>query len=158
MWLIDHASSDSTFIDQLTGITQVVIQVIGSASGIDAEVVAAAGRAPTTVGRRLRLVHRDGHLEALGVPFGPQDDTANGYRIWRRGTHEASELASGSRALFEGKFTEAIVITSGVLEVTFTGGDETLHAGDSMVISHVVVQSWRNPGPERCTATWTLLR
>lgn len=245
LWLVDAASCDAAFIERLTSITQVVIQLIGSGSEIEAEVMVAAGRAPSVIGQRLSLSNSRGQIDArgpvhpgryqlgeairthrlargtsqaqlarqvgitpsglsqiergirgltgetlmriwevLGVPFGPQDESSKGYRISRRTSREITQLgagvvgslllddrqvgqcwqvdidggASGTRALFEGKSTEVVVVLSGVLEIELQGCVETLHAGDSVVISHALVDAWRNPGPQRCSTIWHLLR
>jgi len=207
--------------------------------------VVAAGRAPTVVGRHLRLQLRDGVLqadgpltpgrprlgeairsnrlarglsqvelarrvgitpsglsqvergvrglagdtliriwEALGVPFGPQDGGPQGYRLGRRSAHAPTSLAegvtgraviddpdvgrcwqidfdpgaAGNRPLFDGKLSESVVVTQGVLELGLEGRRETLQEGDSIVASHAVIEAWRNPGPGTATALWYVLR
>ena len=122
--------------------------------------------------------------EALGVPFGPQDGTPQGYRLGRRSAHSPTRLADGAtgravvddpdvgrcweidfdpeatgdRPLFDGKFSESIVVTQGVLELELQGQRETLQEGDSIVASHAVIDAWRNPGPGAATAFWYVLR
>lgn len=122
--------------------------------------------------------------EALGVPFGPQDEAPQGYRLGRRSAHAPQTLAAGAtgrvvtddpdvgrcwqidfdagaagdRPLFDGKFTESIIVTQGVLELELEGQRETLQEGDSVVASHAVIDAWRNPGPGTTTALWYVLR
>lgn len=245
MWLLDSTAHDREFMDRIAQITQVVVRLSGSSEHIEAEVVVAAGRAPTVVGRHLRLQLRAGVLqgdgplspgrprlgeairrnrlarglsqvelarrvgitpsglsqverevrglagdtliriwEALGVPFGPQDGAPQGYRLGRRSAHAPTSLAegatgravmddpdigrcwqidvdpgaAGSRPLFDGKLSESIVVTQGVLELELEGKRETLQEGDSIVASHAVIQAWANPGPGTATAFWYVLR
>jgi len=245
MWLVDATEHDRDFMDRIAEITQVVVRLSGSGDEIEAEVVVAAGRAPTTVGRHLRLQLRDGALqaagpltsgrpklgeairhnrlarglsqvelarrvgitpsglsqvergvrglagdtliriwEALGVPFGPQDSSPQGYRLGRRSAHAPTSLADGAtghavmddpdvgrcwqidfdagaaghRPLFDGKLSESIVVTQGVLELELEGKRETLQEGDSIVASHAVIEAWHNPGPSTATALWYVLR
>ena len=245
VWLLDADQHDGDFMDRIAEITQVVVRLAGSADDVEAEVLVAAGRAPTTVGRRLRLQLRDGTLqaagsltpgrprlgeairrnrlarglsqvelarrvgitpsglsqverglrgpaghtliriwEALGVPFGPPDSTPQGYRLGRRSAHAPQALsvgvtghavtddpvvgrcwqidfdagAVGDRPLFDGKFTESIIVTQGVLELELEGQRETLQEGDSIVAPHVVISAWRNPGPGTTSAYWYVLR
>ena len=245
MWLLDAEEHDRDFMDRIAEITQVVVRLSGSGDEVEAEVLVAAGRAPTTVGRKLRLQLRDGGLhaagsltpgrprlgetirrnrlarglsqvelarrvgispsglsqverglrglagdtliriwEALGVPFGPQDSTPQGYRLGRRSAHAPTMLAEGAtgrnlvddtdvgrcwqidfdveaagdRPLFDGKFTESIIVTQGVLELDLDGQRETLQEGDSIVAPHAVIDAWRNPGPGTATAFWYVLR
>ncbi len=244
MWLLDANEHDRRFLDRIAEITQVVVRLSGSRD-VEAEVVVAAGRASTTVGRRMRLQLRDGVLqgagtltpgrpklgeairnhrlarglsqvelarrvgisasglsqvergsrglagdtlirvwEALGVPFGPQEDAPQGYRVGRRSAHAPTALADGAtgravvddpelgrcwridfdtgaagdRPLFDGKFSESIIVTQGVLELELEGHRETLQEGDSIVASHAVIEAWRNPGTGTATAFWYVLR
>ena len=245
MWLLDADQHDGGFMDRITEITQVVIRLAGSDDDVEAEVLVAAGRAPTTVGRRMRLQLRDGSLqaagaltpgrprlgeairrnrlarglsqvelarrvgitpsglsqvergqrglagdtliriwEALDVPFGPQDSTPQGYRLGRRSAHAPRTLAAGAvghivtddpdlgrcwqidfdagsagdRPLFDGKFTESVIVTQGVLALELESQRETLQEGDSIVASHAVIDAWHNPGPDTTTALWYVLR
>lgn len=245
MWLLDAREHDRDVLDRIAQVTQVVVRLSGSGDDLEAEVVVAAGRPPTTVGRRLRLEQHDGELraagpltsgrpnlgesirrsrlslglsqvelarrvgitpsglsqvergvrgpagdtliriwEALGVPFGPQDRAPRGYRLGRRSAHTPTPLADGAtgravvddpevgrcwqidfeagaagdRPLFEGKLSESIVVTQGVLELELEGERETLQEGDSIVASHAVIDRWRNPGPTTATAFWYVLR
>ena len=121
--------------------------------------------------------------DALGVPFGPDDTLQQGYRIGRRGAHRSDELADGvtgllladdatigqcwrvtlpagargDRPLFAGRVREAVLIESGILEVSIGGRHELLHEGDSLVVPRASIDAWGNPGPVTATATWWVL-
>jgi transcriptional regulator with XRE-family HTH domain len=122
--------------------------------------------------------------EVLGVPFGPEDPTARGYRIARRGTHPERDLAAGVRGclrlddpqvgkvweltvapgssgrspLFGGKATEVVLVRRGAFDVEVGGHPETLHDGDTLVASEAVIGAWANPTSEPVELVWTLLR
>lgn len=66
LWLLDGRRHDDDFLGRIAEITQVVVRLTSTPDGIDAEVVVAAGRPPTTVGRRRRLRLRDGSFVAEG--------------------------------------------------------------------------------------------
>lgn len=66
MWLVEAEHHDRAFIERLQDITQVVLALRRDEAGLEAEVLSAAGRPPTVVGRRLRLREEDGQLVAGG--------------------------------------------------------------------------------------------
>lgn len=67
MWLLRSAEHDQAFLDRLREITQVVVQIKTKDDGLEAVALTAAGRPPTTQGRRLQLVEEDGKLVAAGA-------------------------------------------------------------------------------------------
>jgi transcriptional regulator with XRE-family HTH domain len=122
--------------------------------------------------------------EVLGVPFGPEDSAARGYRIARRGSHPERDLADGVRGcqrlddpqvgkvweltvapgasgrqpLFSGKATEVVLVRRGAFDIEVGGHPETLHDGDTLVASEAVIGAWANPTSEPVELVWTLLR
>jgi hypothetical protein len=122
--------------------------------------------------------------EVLGVPFGPDDRAARGYRIARRGSHREQELAPGVRGtqrlddpdvgevweltvdagasgrhpLFPGKTTEVVLVRRGALDLEVGGQPETLHDGDALVATEAVVGAWANPTPDAVELVWSLVR
>ena len=241
MWLLDAGSHDAVFLDRMRAITQVLVRLEDDGGELEAEVLTAAGRAPTTLGRRQRFRLEDGTLhatgpvgasrerlgalvrtqrvsrglsqaelarrvhispsalsqvergvrglgaetliriwDALGVPFGPGDTLLRGYRVTRRSGHEDVHLTAGvtgrllfddvavgrcweivvepevgsDRPLFTSKGAESIVLQRGVLDLRVAGHLETLQEGDSLVASRALIESTRNPGPDRAEALW----
>lgn len=67
MWLLDAEVHDEPFLARLKEITQVVVRLHVVDDEIEAEVLQAAGRAPTTRGRRARLREEDGQLVRAGA-------------------------------------------------------------------------------------------
>jgi len=67
MWLLHADEHDDAFLDRLREITQVVVQLTRKDAKLEAEVLTAAGRPPTTRGRRLQLEKEDGRLVAVGA-------------------------------------------------------------------------------------------
>lgn len=67
MWLLDARHHDAAFLDRLEEITQVVVRLTGDEADLEAVVLTAAGRPPTTPGRRLRLTTDGGRLVAVGT-------------------------------------------------------------------------------------------
>jgi transcriptional regulator with XRE-family HTH domain len=122
--------------------------------------------------------------EVLGVPFGPDDRAARGYRIARRGSHREQELAPGVRGtqrlddpdvgevweltvdagasgrhpLFPGKTTEVVLVRRGALDLEVGGHPETLHDGDALVATEAIVGAWANPTPDAVELVWSLVR
>jgi transcriptional regulator with XRE-family HTH domain len=122
--------------------------------------------------------------EVLGVPFGPEDSAARGYRIARRGSHQERDVAEGVRGcprlddpqvgkvweltvapgasgrqpLFSGKATEVVLVRRGAFDVEIGGHPETLHDGDTLVATEAVIGAWANPTSEPVELVWTLLR
>ena len=66
MWLLEATEHDDAFLDRLREITQVVVHLTGDDAKLEAVVLTAAGRPPTTRGRRLQLQEEDGYLVAVG--------------------------------------------------------------------------------------------
>jgi transcriptional regulator with XRE-family HTH domain len=121
--------------------------------------------------------------EVLGVPFGPDDPTARGYRVARRGAHVARPLAAGVEGvlvvddpvagqgwevtiapgaagrhpLFAGKATEVVVVRRGAVDLEVGGHPETLHDGDTLVAGDAVVGAWANPTDAPVELWWALL-
>lgn len=73
MWLLRAGEHDEAFLERLREITQVVVELTGDGAEVEAVVLAAAGRAPTARGRRLRLEEEGGRLAAAG-PARPGHD------------------------------------------------------------------------------------
>jgi transcriptional regulator with XRE-family HTH domain len=67
MWLLEAPEHDDAFLDRLQEITQVVVHLTGDEPNLEAVVLTAAGRPPTTPGRRLQVRAEDGQLVAAGA-------------------------------------------------------------------------------------------
>lgn len=86
MWLLDASAHDAAFLDRIEDITQVVVRLDDDGDGLEAEVLAAAGRGPTTIGRRQRLRLEDGTLTAAGPAGAGRDrlgELVRGQRVTR---------------------------------------------------------------------------
>lgn len=86
MWLLDASAHDAAFLDRIEDITQVVVRLDDDGDGLEAEVLAAAGRGPTTIGRRQRLRVEDGTLTAAGPAGAGRDrlgELVRGQRVTR---------------------------------------------------------------------------
>lgn len=120
--------------------------------------------------------------EVLGVPFGPEDTRAAGYRVVRRGgpasaverpglharrvvaDGETGEVwlvevdpgASGRTAVFDVKAPETVVVLAGVLDVTVGGATESLQEGDALVATRVGPTAWANPSRTTTRLVWTI--
>jgi len=122
--------------------------------------------------------------EALGVPFGPDDPLLRGYRIARRSGHEVRSLAAGvsgqqladdpvagsawrvtieagaagRQPMFAVKGLEIVWVLSGVLDVEISGHAETVHEGDTLVITDAMPGGWANPADGPTELIWFLPR
>lgn len=120
--------------------------------------------------------------ETLGVPFGPDDPLLRGYRIARRGGHTTADLAPGAygqqladdavagrvwwvtidpgaggrQPMFAVKGPEVVWVFRGVLDVEVTGHTETLHEGDTLVITDAMLSGWANPADGPAELIWFL--
>lgn len=122
--------------------------------------------------------------EALGVPFGPDDPLLRGYQVVRRSGHQETTLASGvsgrqladdpvagsawrvtvdahaagRQPIFAVKGPEIVWVLRGVLDVEVGGHAETLHEGDTLVLTDAVVGGWANPADSPVELIWFLPR
>ncbi len=122
--------------------------------------------------------------EALGVPLaaGPRPEMHR-LMVTRRGARRIASIAPGLRAEdvaetasgghlylltfapgaagrrppFRTKRDEVAMVVAGVLEVRASRSNETLQAGDALVLSTEPVTAWRNPGPEEARVLWCIL-
>ena len=120
--------------------------------------------------------------EALGVVPDPAVEPSPPYRVSRRGSREFRTIArgmvmeevadtpghrlllvrvaagaSGRRTPVATKREEVVAVLEGVFEVRVGEGRETLHAGDSLLLTEEPVGSWRNPGPDEALLLWGVL-
>jgi transcriptional regulator with XRE-family HTH domain len=123
--------------------------------------------------------------QALGVGNGVDAPVrAPGHRVWRRGQRSRRQLAhglhaeemlgeaagieahslvfapgaSGRQAPFSTKRPEIVMVESGVLEIGLEDTTEVLHAGDSLLLEHESLSSWRNPGSSEARVLWMIPR
>lgn len=120
--------------------------------------------------------------DELGVPFGPQRTTTEGYRVTRRGAtaigvdesgatghqvvvdDEVGEVwlidfaagTSSRRPLFQVKRPETIVVLTGVLDLQIGGRAESLQEGDALTAMTAVPTGWHNPASTTSRALWIL--
>lgn len=66
MWLVEAEHHDGAFTERLRDITQVVLALRRDGERLEAEVLSAAGRPPTVIGRRLGLREEESQLVAAG--------------------------------------------------------------------------------------------
>ena len=94
LWLLDAARHDQAFLDRIRDITQVVVRLYTLGDEFEAEVLAAAGRPSTMLGRRQRLRQEEGVLSAAGPVAASRDRLGELVRSQRitRGISQA-ELA-----------------------------------------------------------------
>jgi transcriptional regulator with XRE-family HTH domain len=120
--------------------------------------------------------------EALGVVPEPSVKPSPPYRVSRRASREfrpiargmvAEEIAdtpghrlllvrvaagaSGRRTPVATKREEVVAVLEGLLEVRVGEGRETLHAGDTLLLTKEPVGWWRNPGPDEALLLWGVL-
>jgi transcriptional regulator with XRE-family HTH domain len=139
LWLLDRERHDRAFLSRLRDITQVVIDLTRDGDEVVAEVLAAAGRPPTTVGRRLRLnlddrgVRSAGPIEAGRARLGEivrAQRTTRGLsqaEVARRIGISPSALSQVERGV-RGLSAESLIRIWEVLGVPF-GPEDTLQRG-----------------------------
>ena len=120
--------------------------------------------------------------EVLGVPFGPRESPATGYRVSRRSGREQHQLqdglageqllrdgsagelwalqvapgARGDHGPFDVKLPESVTVVRGVLDLQLAGRTETLHEGDALFTDEAPVRGWSNPGTTPAEVVWVL--
>jgi transcriptional regulator with XRE-family HTH domain len=139
MWLLDADQHDRSFLERLREITQVVVELSRDGEQIVAEVLEAAGRAPTTLGRRLRLALEGDELVAAGPVASARERMGSLVRSQRtiRGLSQAelarrigispSALSQVERGV-RGLSAESLIRIWEVLGVPF-GPEDTLQRG-----------------------------
>jgi transcriptional regulator with XRE-family HTH domain len=139
MWLLDADHHDRVFLERLREITQVVIELSLDGDEIVAEVLEAAGRPPTTLGRRLRLRREGDELVAAGPIASARERMGSLVRAQRtiRGLSQAelarrigispSALSQVERGV-RGLSAESLIRIWEVLGVPF-GPEDTLQRG-----------------------------
>jgi transcriptional regulator with XRE-family HTH domain len=139
MWLLDADQHDRSFLERLREITQVVVELSLDGEEIVAEVLEAAGRAPTTLGRRLRLAMEGDELVAAGPVASARERMGSLVRSQRtiRGLSQAelarrigispSALSQVERGV-RGLSAESLIRIWEVLGVPF-GPEDTLQRG-----------------------------
>jgi transcriptional regulator with XRE-family HTH domain len=139
MWLLDADRHERVFLERLREITQVVVELSLDGDEIVAEVLEAAGRPPTTLGRRLRLRRADDELVAAGPVASARERMGSLVRAQRtiRGLSQAelarrigispSALSQVERGV-RGLSAESLIRIWEVLGVPF-GPEDTLQRG-----------------------------
>jgi transcriptional regulator with XRE-family HTH domain len=139
MWLLDAEQHERAFLERLREITQVVVQLSVEGQEIVAEVLEAAGRPPTTLGRRLRLRREGDELVAAGPIASARERMGSLVRAQRtiRGLAQAelarrigispSALSQVERGV-RGLSAESLIRIWEVLGVPF-GPEDTLQRG-----------------------------
>jgi transcriptional regulator with XRE-family HTH domain len=139
MWLLDADQHDRSFLERLREITQVVVELSLEGEEIVAEVLEAAGRPPTTLGRRVRLAREGEELVAAGPVASARERLGSLVRSQRtiRGLSQAelarrigispSALSQVERGV-RGLSAESLIRIWEVLGVPF-GPEDTLQRG-----------------------------